>query len=115
MDSAPDSKCVRWPAWFNATGLLVASFVGSAALALQVRPGAEIVAVAFPPWWSIQRIFSAAASADAAVVRLTAIPSVLVVRPDGHDGLTRLRQSGAWLAIDPRVIAACMINPAEEI
>jgi hypothetical protein len=97
----------RWLAWVNATGLLTASFVGIAALSLQARPGTEVVAVAFPPWWSAQRIFTAAASANAAIVRITAIPSILVVQPDRSDGLTRLRESGVWLAIDPQAIAAC--------
>jgi hypothetical protein len=97
----------RWLAWVNATGLLVASFVGVAALSLQARPGTEVVAVAFPPWWSAQRIFAAAASADAAIVRTTAIPSILVVEPDHDNGLMRLREAGAWLAIDPQAIAAC--------
>ena len=110
MEHSPSRTTSRWPAWLNATGLLIASFVGMAALSLQVRPGAEIVAVAFPPWWNAQRIFTAAASANAAIVRITAIPSILVVRPDGHDGLTRLRQSGAWLAIDPQAVAACLTN-----
>src|SRR5664279_2983969 len=104
--SQPDTTS-RWPAWFNATGLLTASFVAIAALSFQAKPGAEIVAVAFPPWWSAQRIFAAAASANAAIVRITAIPSILVVQPDSQDGLTRLRQSGVWLAIDPQAIAAC--------
>ncbi|MGZ3311161.1 MAG: hypothetical protein ACXU89_28570 [Xanthobacteraceae bacterium] len=98
----------RWPAWVSATGLLIASFVAVAALSLQVRPGAEIVAVAFPPWWSAERIFTAAASADAAIVRITAIPSLLVVQPDGRGGLARLREAGAWLAIDPQAVAACL-------
>jgi hypothetical protein len=97
-----------WPAWLNATALLIASFVAVAALSLQVRPGTEIVAVAFPPWWSTAQAFRAAASADAAIVRMTAVPSLLVVRPDQHDGLTRLRKAGAWLAMDPQAIAACL-------
>jgi hypothetical protein len=81
-----------------------------AAVSLQVRPDAEIVAVAFPPWWSSQHIFEAAASANAAIVRTTAISAVLVVRPDDHEGLARLRQAGAWLTIDPQAIAACFNN-----
>jgi hypothetical protein len=98
----------KWPAWLNATALLIASFVAVATMSLQVRPGADIVAVAFPPWWSTEQAFGAAASADAAIVRMTAIPSLLVVRPDQHDGLARLRRAGAWLAIDPQAIAACL-------
>ena len=100
----------RWPAWLNAAALLAASWIAIAALSLQVRPGAEIVAVAFPPWWSTQQVVLAAASADAAIVRMTAIPALLVVRPDDHDGLARLRAAGAWLTIDPQAIAACFTN-----
>jgi hypothetical protein len=97
----------RWPAWLNAAALLVASFIAIAALSLQVRAGSEVVAVAFPPWWSTEEVLLAAASANAAIVRITALPALLVVRPDDHDGLTRLRRAGAWLAMDPQAIAAC--------
>jgi hypothetical protein len=97
----------RWPAWLNAAGLLIASWIAIAALSFQIRPGAEIVAVAFPPWWSAQQVFVAAASAHAAIVRATAIPAILVVRPDNNNGLTQLREAGVWLAIDPQAIAAC--------
>ena len=107
MDGNKTIPASRWPAWLNAAALLVASWVAIAALALQARPGAEIVAVAFPPWWSAQQVLLAAASADAAIVRITAVPAILVVRPNDHDGLVRLRIAGAWLAIDPQAIAAC--------
>jgi phosphoglycerol transferase MdoB-like AlkP superfamily enzyme len=100
----PTSRC---PGWLNAAALLVASFIAIAALSMQVRPGAEVVAVAFPPWWSARQVLLAAASANAAIVRMTAIPSLLVVRPDDQDGLVRLRSAGAWLTMDPQAIAAC--------
>jgi len=48
-----------------------------------------------------------AASADASIVRTTAVPSLLVVRPGERDGLARLRQAGVWLIVDPQAIAAC--------
>ena len=110
MERGSTISTSNWPAWLNATALLIASFVAIAALSLQVRPGTEIVAVAFPPWWSSQEAFLAAASADAAIVRMTAIPSLLVVRPAQHDGLSRLRTAGMWFAIDPRAIDACFSN-----
>jgi hypothetical protein len=47
----------RWPAWLNAVLLLVVSFIGGAALSFQARPGAEIVAVAFPVWWDSEQTF----------------------------------------------------------
>jgi len=108
MAQANTIRMWRWPAWLNAAALLIASFIAVAAMSLQVRSGAEIVAVAFPPWWSAERALLAAASADAAIVRVTAVPSLLVVRPDQHDGLARLRKAGVWLAIDPQAVAACL-------
>ena len=108
MERGDTISAVRWPSWLNAAALLVASFVGIAALSLQVHPDTEVVAVAFPPWWSGREVFLAAASADAVIVRQTAIPSLLVVRPDRHDGVERLRKAGAWFAIDPQAIAACL-------
>ena len=107
MDGNKTIPASRWPAWLNATALLIVSWVAIAALVFQARPDAEIVAVAFPPWWSTQQVLLAAASADAAIVRTTAISAILVVRPNDHDGLARLRAAGAWLAIDPQAIAAC--------
>jgi hypothetical protein len=110
MESSKTIAMSRWPAWLNAAVLLVASFIAIAALSLQVRPGAEIVAVAFPPWWSARQVFLATASANAAIVRMTAVPAILVVRPDGRDGLTRLHEAGVWFAVDPQAIAACFSN-----
>jgi hypothetical protein len=106
------TRSLRWPAWLNAALLLIASFIGIAALSFQARPGVEVVAVAFPVWWNSRQAFSAAASANAAVVRMTAVPSLLVVRPDGAEGLSRLREAGAWFAIDPQTIMACFSNRA---
>jgi hypothetical protein len=103
---------LRWPAWLNAVLLLIVSFIGIAALSFQARPGTEVVAVAFPVWWDSQQAFAAAASANAAIVRVTAVPSLLVVRPDGAEGLSRLHEAGAWFAIDPQAIAACFTNRA---
>ncbi len=110
MERANTIPKSRWPAWLNATLLLIASFVAITALSLQVRPGTEVVAVAFPPWWNSQRAFLAAASADAAIVRMTAVPSLLVVRPDRHDGLVRLHKAGVWLVVDPQAISACFLR-----
>jgi hypothetical protein len=114
MGHAAGSATFRWPSWLNASGLLLVSFFAMAAISLRVGPDAEVMAVAFPPWWSAQRVFLAAASANAAIVRMTAIPSLLVVRPGSRDGLARLRQAGVWLAVDPQAIGACFTKPESE-
>lgn len=87
--------------------LLAVSFIAIAAMTLQARPNSDIVAMVFPPWWSAQQTLLAAAAADAAIVRTTALGSVVVVRPHDGDGLARLRAAGGWFAIDPRAAAAC--------
>jgi hypothetical protein len=94
--------------WLNAAILLLSSWIFVAALSFQTRADTEVVAVIFPPWWNAQQALQAAASANAAFVRTTAIPAILVVRPDERAGLNRLRDAGAWLTIDPRAIAACL-------
>ena len=98
----------RWPAWANAAALLVAGWIALAILTLQVRPGATIVAVVFPPWWGTQQVFQAAGSAQAAIVGATALPTLLVVRPDDHDGLRRLYGAGAWFVMDAQAVSACI-------
>jgi hypothetical protein len=115
MEWAPSYSASRWPAWINATALLLVSFFTVAGLSLQARPDAQIVAVAFPPWWTSRDSFAAAALADAEIVRTTAIPAVLVVKPDIHEGLIRLRKAGAWLTLDPQAIAACFKDQKKEI
>jgi len=108
MERRGTIKTTRWPAWLNASLLLVVGFVAVALLSLQARADAEVVAIAFPFWWDSRETMTAAASAGAAIVRATAIPSLLVVRPPERDGLTRLRKAGAWFAMDPRAINACL-------
>jgi hypothetical protein len=97
-----------WSAWVNASVLLLASWIVIAIISLQPRPGAEVVAVLFPPAWNSQQVFSAIAASEAALVRMTGLTSIVVVRPSDHQGMTRLRQAGVWLAIDPRAIASCV-------
>ena len=108
MGNESRNSARRWPAWLNATVLLLSSWVFLAALSFQIRPDTEVVAVVFPPWWSAQQALQAAASAKVDFVRTTAIPAILVVRSDERAGLTRLREAGAWFSIDPRAIAACL-------
>lgn len=105
----------HWLAWLPAAALLLVSWLAIAGLSLQPRPDAEIVAVLFPPWWNSHQIFGAAAAASATVVRLTGLPTLLVVRPDNRDGLAQLRRAGVMFALDPQAIAACLPIEIEDI
>jgi hypothetical protein len=97
-----------WRDWRAAVLLLVASVIALGAVSVQPRADEATVAVLFPPWWSPPAVFGAAAAAGADVIRATAIPSLLVLRPAAdRDGWARLRAAGAWLALDPKAVAAC--------
>ena len=99
----------------NAAALLLTSWILIAALSFQARPGAEVIAVVFPPLWNSQQVFSAVAASDAAIVRTSALASIVVVRPSDHEGELKLRRAGAWLALDPQAVAACLAGFAGEI
>lgn len=55
----------------------------------------------WPAW------LNAAAFLVASFYRAIVRTALLVLRPDDHNGMTRLREAGAWLAMDPQAIAAC--------
>jgi hypothetical protein len=101
---------IRPPHWPFPTALLLLSWVWVAALVVQPRPGEDVVAAIFPPWWNADRSLAAVAAAKAAIVRAGGIPSILVVQAPGPDGLQRLRDAGAWFAVDPKAVGACFAN-----
>ena len=93
--------------WLPAFGLLLLGAVGAAWSGLRPRGEDGPLAAVFPPWWSAPAAFGAAASADVAVVRTGAWPSLLVVRPTGPDAPSRLRAAGAWFVLDGRAMGGC--------
>jgi hypothetical protein len=109
--SAVSTSPASGSAWLKAGALLAVGAVMIAVLAGRVRPGAEAVAVIFPPWWDARQAIVATAAAGASIVRTGAIPAILIVQPADGDGLARLQQAGAWFALDPRAVAACFSNP----
>ncbi|MDB5654207.1 MAG: hypothetical protein JWQ94_1820 [Tardiphaga sp.] len=115
MDRRVEQTPPQWRDWINPAAMLLVSWFAIAALTLQVGPSTEIVAVVFPPWWSAAQSFQAAAAADAAILRTSAIPSLLVVRPNDQSGRARLRAAGVWLTIDPRAIAACFTDITKDV
>jgi hypothetical protein len=95
--------------WLPASLLLVASLFGTVSYAFRPSelPGAAVAAV-FPPWWSAERSFAAAASTGGAVVRTGAWSNILVVKPGEADLSDRLYAAGAWLLLDPLALDACL-------
>jgi hypothetical protein len=67
----------------------------------------RIGAGVFPPWWSSRDVIAAAGAAGS-IVRLGAVPFIVVVRSDGSDVTDSLRASGSLFNLDPLGIAGCI-------
>jgi hypothetical protein len=70
------------------------------------------VAAVFPPWWTRERIWAAAAAVGD-VLDAGASPSVVVFRRNGKGLEQRLGKAGAILLLDPRSFAGCGLPPKE--
>ena len=101
------SQPARHPAasWLLPSALALVSLAAAAGIELQPAPRGPVAAV-FPPWWGGARAMLAAASAGP-VVRLGALPFIVVALPVAGDGFARLRGQGAWLLLNPQALGGC--------
>lgn len=84
----------------------------AAAMSLSMRaPSEGPVALVFPPWWSEARSLAAAAE-EGALVRLGALPFIVVVSPRGHGAGRPQAARAAWLALDPAGLGGCSGPPS---
>jgi hypothetical protein len=86
-----------------------------ATLILTIRlsvPASDIVAAIFPPWWSTERTFEAAASAGD-LVEAGHFPMILIVRGDPAVLAARLYSAGALFIIDFRALGGCAARNLE--
>ncbi len=97
-----------WPVWTNAGLLLLGSWLALVARSLSPRADAQAVAAIFPPWWSGERAFLAAASSGAAVLRAGALPTILILRPADAGNLADLRKAGAWIVDASGPLGGCL-------
>jgi hypothetical protein len=84
----------------------VAGLYGAVRVGLQPRDPASGIGVIFAPWTSESSALERA-TAGARFVRFGAWPFIVVVVPDTPDDAARLSDAGAWLVVDPQVLAAC--------
>ena len=68
------------------------------------------LAAIFPPGTDKTAALAAVAEADGLVVRAGGWGSVLVAYSDKVGFAQRLRRAGAWLVVDPRSAAGCLIT-----
>jgi hypothetical protein len=64
-------------------------------------------AVVFPPWLDRGEVWARIAAADGVVAREGRWPFIMVVKPASENFSQRIRAFGAWLELDPMVVADC--------
>jgi hypothetical protein len=100
----------RWSRLLDGALILaVATVLPALALRTVLRPGDPLAgaAVVFAPWTSAGEAIVRATAAGGSLVRLGALPWIVVVRPDDGFYVDRAFAQGALLVLDPKTLAAC--------
>lgn len=75
------------------------------------------VAAVFPPGWTHRDVLLASASADQTLIRFGSLANIGIVEISSESDMTRLRQAGALLLLDPQALGGCLIgtSPSQQI
>lgn len=87
--------------------LALATFYFGARVELTPRDPAKGAALVFAPWTTANETLSKALASGGRFVRFGGVPFIAVVVPDNDDKASRLFDTGAWLVLDPEILAAC--------
>jgi hypothetical protein len=108
---APSQSLSLRSHWIDIAALAILSIVAlgvTARFALSPRAPELGVAVIFAPWTPPEQALARTVEAGARFVRFGGPGFVAVAIPDGPDYPARARAAGAWLVVDPKVVAACL-------
>jgi hypothetical protein len=97
--------------WIDIAALAILSIVAlgiTARFALAPRAPELGVAVIFAPWTPPEQTLARTVEAGARFVRFGGPGFVAVAVPNDRDYPARVRAAGAWLVVDPEVVAACL-------
>jgi hypothetical protein len=87
-----------------------AALIATAALLAAPQSVDRGVAVIFSPWTPADEALSQSSAAGGRFVRFGAFPFIAVVVPDDDGYVDRVLRRGAWFALDPAALAACLGN-----
>jgi hypothetical protein len=108
------------PLWrHSADALLLAALsigtvYAAARVGLAPRDPAAGVAVIFSPWTAPEATLNRAVEAGSRFVRFGGLPFIAVVIPEDASYPSRILRTGAWLVVDPNVLASCLSVLARE-
>jgi hypothetical protein len=88
--------------------LAFGTLYAAALFGLAPRDPARGVAVVFAPWTSQAQALERAARSGGRLMRLSGLPFIVVVAPDGPDYVARVRAEGALMVLDPAALAGCL-------
>jgi hypothetical protein len=83
-------------------------FYVGARTSLVPRAPEQGVAVVFAPWTASEVAMTRTVEAGASFVRFGGVGFVTVAIPDDREYPARALARGAWLVVDPKIIAACL-------
>jgi hypothetical protein len=84
------------------------STIAVARIGLEPSDPSRGVGVVFAPWTDEATALSRAVSAGGRLVRFDGPSFIVVVEPESADYVRRIKDAGALLVVDPKVLAACL-------
>ena len=84
------------------------STIAVARIGLEPRDPSRGVGVIFAPWTDEATALSRAVAAGGRLVRFDGPSFIVVVEPESADYVRRIKDGGAWLVVDPKILAACL-------
>jgi hypothetical protein len=88
--------------------LSIGALYATARVGLAPREPLSGVAVVFAPWTEPHAALSRTVEAGSRFVRFGGLPFIAVVIPDDLGYPSRILAAGAWLVVDPKVLASCL-------
>jgi hypothetical protein len=90
------------------TALSVGALCFTARATLVPHNPEQGVAVVFAPWTAPETTMALTVQAGARFVRFGGYGFIAVVTADDHNYPARAMAAGAWLVVDPQLVAACL-------
>ena len=89
-------------------GFALVSTVAVARIGLEPRNSSRALGVIFAPWVDAGDAFTRAIAAGSQVLRFGGYPFIVIVEPETADYARRVKDAGALLVVDLRVLTACL-------
>jgi hypothetical protein len=106
----PSSSRTTWTDYLALTVLSVGALCMTARATLAPKEPERGAAVVFAPWTAPETAMVSAVEAGARFVRFGGYGFIAVVAPEDRNYTARAMASGAWLVVDPQLLAACLAS-----